>query len=137
MISVERVFSILETEPKVQDGGADPELRFEREIVFENVWFAYEAENWILRDVSFTLRKGEKLAVVGASGGGKSTLVNLLLRFTDRQRGRITVDGRDIREFPVEAWRALIGLVLQDIYLFPDLSPTTCACSTTAFRWSM
>lgn len=120
MISVERVFSILETEPAVKDGSAAAtDLRFEREIAFENVWFAYEGENWILREVSFVLRKGEKTAVVGASGGGKSTTVNLLLRFYDPQRGRITVDGRDIRDFPVEAWRTLIGLVLQDIYLFP------------------
>jgi ATP-binding cassette subfamily B protein len=65
------------------------------------------------------MRKGAKVAVVGASGGGKSTLVNLLLRFYDPQRGRITVDERDIREFPVEAWRGMLGLVLQDIYLFP------------------
>jgi ATP-binding cassette subfamily B protein len=120
LISVERIFSILETEPSVPDGAADPaELRFEQAITFERVWFAYEGENWILRDFSFTLRKGQKVAVVGASGGGKSTLVNLLLRFYDPQRGRITVDGRDIRDFPVETWRALVGLVLQDIYLFP------------------
>jgi ABC-type multidrug transport system fused ATPase/permease subunit len=120
IISVERVFSILETEANVQDGPALPDtLKFEREIAFENIWFAYEEESWVLRNVSFTLRKGQKVAVVGSSGGGKSTLVNLLLRFYDPQRGRITVDGRDIREFPVHAWRDLIGLVLQDIFLFP------------------
>lgn len=126
MVSVERIFGILETKPSVQDGTRpDSELVFEHEIRFENVWFAYgkpegEAEpEWILRDVSFTLPKGQSLALVGASGGGKTTIVSLLLRFYDPQRGRITVDGQDIRDFAVAAWRARIGLVLQDIYLFP------------------
>jgi ATP-binding cassette subfamily B protein len=120
LISVERVFGILETEPSIKDGPAPAQqLFFEKEIRFENVWFAYEGENWILRDVSFTIPKTQKIALVGSSGGGKSTVINLLLRFYDPQKGRITVDGRDIRDFPVRAWRELIGLVLQDIYLFP------------------
>ena len=120
LVSVERVFSILETEPSVQDGPAPAsELVFDHEIAFENVWFAYEGENFILRDVSFKISKGSKIALVGTSGGGKSTVVNLLLRFYDPQGGRITVDGRDIRDFPVREWRSRIGLVLQDIFLFP------------------
>jgi ATP-binding cassette, subfamily B, multidrug efflux pump len=120
MISVERVFSILETKPAIADGPCPAqELSFKRGITFENVWFAYEGENWIVRDLNFTIPKGHKLAFVGASGGGKSTIVNLLLRFYDPQRGRILVDGRDIRDFPVAAWRTLSGLVLQDVYLFP------------------
>lgn len=120
MISVERVFSILETQPSVHDGPAPAsELHFEHEIKFESVWFAYEGENWIVRNLDFTIPKGQKIALVGASGGGKSTIVNLLLRFYDPQRGRVLIDGRDIRDFPVQAWRKLIGLVLQDVYLFP------------------
>ncbi|HDS29761.1 MAG TPA: ABC transporter ATP-binding protein [Firmicutes bacterium] len=120
LISVERVFGILETEPSVKDGESPKEeLKFEKEIRFENVWFAYEGENWILRDVSFVIPKKQKIALVGSSGGGKSTVINILLRFYDPQKGRITVDGRDLRDFPVKAWRELIGLVLQDIYLFP------------------
>jgi ABC-type multidrug transport system fused ATPase/permease subunit len=125
MVSVERVFTILETKPAVQDGSAPAsELAFEHEIAFEKVWFAYKTEEgketeWILRDVSFRLAKGQTLALVGSSGGGKTTIVSLLLRFYDPQQGRITVDGRDIRDFPLEAWRRQIGLVLQDIYLFP------------------
>jgi ATP-binding cassette subfamily B protein len=120
LISVERVFGILETPLSITDGPVQAEeLSFKHEIAFENVWFAYEEEHWILRDVSFTIPKGQKIAFVGTSGGGKSTIINLLLRFYDPQRGRITVDGRDIRDFPVKAWRSLIGLVLQDIFLFP------------------
>lgn len=141
LICVERVFGILETEPSVRDGRAPAaELAFEREIRFENVWFAYKRKpagtdggpdgpaeaaagtgewEWVLRDVSFTIPKGHNIALVGASGGGKSSLVSLLLRFYDPQRGRILVDGRDIRDFPVKAWREQIGLVLQDVFLFP------------------
>lgn len=120
LVSVERVFSILETKPAVQDGNASAgDLHFNHEVKFEGVWFAYEGENWIVRNLNFTIPKGRKIALVGASGGGKSTIVNLLLRFYDPQRGRILVDGRDIREFPVAAWRKLIGLVLQDVFLFP------------------
>ncbi len=119
LVAVERVFGILETEQSIKDGIRKEELRFEREITFENVWFAYEVEEWILKGVSFSIKKGEKLALVGTSGGGKSTIVNLLLRFHDPQRGRIAVDGVDIREFSLRQWRALIGLVLQDIFLFP------------------
>jgi ATP-binding cassette subfamily B multidrug efflux pump len=119
-VSAERIFGILEREPKVIDGPVQTqELEFNKEIVFENIWFAYEGEEWILKDVSFRLPKGNRLALVGASGGGKSTIVNLLLRFYDPQRGRITIDGVDIREYPVAAWRSLMGLVLQDIFLFP------------------
>ncbi len=120
LVSVERIFGILETEPSVQDGTcSSDEVRFNNEIALENVWFAYEREEWVLRDVSLTIKKGQKIALVGISGGGKSTIVNLLLRFYDPQKGRITVDGRDIRDFPVKAWRKLIGLVLQDVFLFP------------------
>ncbi len=119
LISVERVFGILESEPSVKDGHIAGRVKFDKEIVFRNVWFAYDQDDYILKDVSFSIRKGEKVALVGTSGGGKSTIVNLLLRFYDPQRGVITVDGIDIREYSLKEWRALIGLVLQDIYLFP------------------
>ncbi|HES58321.1 MAG TPA: ABC transporter ATP-binding protein [Firmicutes bacterium] len=120
LISVERVFGILETEPSVKDGPLPTELvQLEHEIRFENVWFAYEGEEWVLKDVSFTIPKGQNVALVGQSGGGKSTIVNLLLRFYDPQRGRITVDGIDLRELKISAWRKAAGLVLQDVFLFP------------------
>ncbi|MFH1516218.1 MAG: ATP-binding cassette domain-containing protein, partial [bacterium] len=89
------------------------------EIRFEGVSFAYDKDNYVLQDVSFALKAGEKVALVGASGGGKSTIVNLLCRFYDPNKGRILADGVDIREFNQHDWRELIGLVLQDVYLFP------------------
>jgi ABC-type multidrug transport system fused ATPase/permease subunit len=82
------------------------------------VWFAYQDEDWVLRDVSFTVNAGERLGIVGATGAGKTTIISLLLRFYDVQRGRITVDGADIRDLPLDQLRALFGLVLQDVHLF-------------------
>ena len=82
------------------------------------MWFAYNAEDWVLRDVSFTVEPGERIGIVGATGAGKTTIINLLLRFYDVTRGRITVDGVDIRELPLDQLRSIFGLVLQDVHLF-------------------
>jgi len=127
MASSERIFRLLDQEPAIQDPprpalfpiGARGEIRF------ENVWFAYgetdeeEGEpDWVLRDVSFTVAPGEKLAIVGHTGAGKTTLVNLLMRFHEPQRGRILVDGVPVEHLRVQDLRARIGLVLQDIFLF-------------------
>jgi ABC-type multidrug transport system fused ATPase/permease subunit len=87
-------------------------------IEFDHVWFAYQDDRWVLEDVSFTVEAGEKLAVVGAPGAGKSTLVNLLMRFYEPQRGEIRLDGRPIASLEVAELRRRIGLVLQDVFLF-------------------
>ena len=92
-------------------------------IVFDRVWFAYVTPpdgepEWVLRDVSFDVRPGQRLGIVGAIGSGKTTIINLLLRFYDVQRGRITIDGIDIREWDLAALRGLFALVLQDVHLF-------------------
>ncbi len=94
------------------DGSGGGRIRFER------VWFAYRDEEHVLRDVSFEVAPGERVGVVGATGAGKTTLINLLMRFYDVDRGRITIDGVDIRELPLPALRRRFGLVLQDVYLF-------------------
>jgi ATP-binding cassette subfamily B protein len=91
--------------------------------VFDHVWFAYNAPpdtepDWVLHDVSFEVRPGERVGVVGATGAGKSTLINLLLRFYDVTRGRILVDGVDVREMDLAHLRSLFSLVLQDVHLF-------------------
>ncbi|GAB1354263.1 MAG TPA: ABC transporter ATP-binding protein [Candidatus Rifleibacterium sp.] len=114
-----RVFDILDTEPAVKDEGQPaPGLRLNEKIAFNDVSFAYDSEI-VLKNASFEIPRGQQLAIVGASGSGKTTCINLLLRFYDPTSGSITVDGRDIRSVTLEDWRRNIALVLQEIYLFP------------------
>jgi len=116
-----RIFGLLETEekvPEVAEPVAWPGL--DSEIKFENVWFSYTGDdNYALKDVSFTIPRGGRYALAGVTGGGKSTVINLLLRFYDPQKGRISVDGIDIRDIAIRDLRSKFGLVLQDIFLFP------------------
>ena len=87
-------------------------------IRFEHVWFAYRDDQYVLENVTFDVAPGQRVGVVGATGAGKTTLINLLMRFYDVSRGRITIDDVDIREMPLPALRSRFGLVLQDVYLF-------------------
>jgi ATP-binding cassette subfamily B multidrug efflux pump len=120
MASSERIFDLLDTPPLVTSP-PDPKSRPMRgggHIRFEHVWFAYRDDEFVLRDVSFEVSPGERVGVVGATGAGKTTLINLLMRFYDVNQGRITIDGIDIREMKLDALRKQFGLVLQDGYLF-------------------
>jgi ATP-binding cassette, subfamily B, multidrug efflux pump len=92
--------------------------RAEGRIEFENVWFAYHDEEWVLKDVSFTVHPGQSVALVGHTGSGKTTITNLLMRFYDVQRGRILLDGVDVREWDLNSLRENFAVVLQDIFLF-------------------
>ena len=119
LVSAERIFTLLEDDAELEplDGaGYTGEMR--GEVEFKNVWFAYTDEDWVLRDVSFRCRVGEKFAFVGATGAGKTTIISLLSRFYEPQRGEILVDGIDIREWQLQALRRQIGVVLQDVFLF-------------------
>ena len=137
MASSERIFTLLDTVPSVPDRTERVEVLTKGngvKVAFEDVWFAYDLAHmakqksgtpqestpveWVLKGVSFTARPGETLALVGHTGAGKTTIVNLLMRFYDPQRGRITINGVDIRTMPLEELRSLIGYVQQDIFLF-------------------
>jgi ATP-binding cassette, subfamily B, multidrug efflux pump len=120
MASSERIFKLLD-EPIGVQAPAVPMRRSSAargHIRFESVWFAYHEPEWVLRDVSFEVLPGQRIGIVGATGSGKTTLINLLLRFYDAQQGRITVDGVDIREMGLADLRGLFSLVLQDVHLF-------------------
>jgi len=117
-----RIFALLATEPRVKDAPDPlPWPGLSESIKFENVWFSYtDDDNWALKDVSFEVPIGRRVALAGVTGGGKTSVISLLLRFYDPQRGRITVDGIDIRNMSRADLRKRFALVLQDIILFPD-----------------
>jgi ATP-binding cassette subfamily B multidrug efflux pump len=135
----QRVFELLDAEPEVVDRAVVSKWkRLEKGIDFQGVWFSYgngrpgerafaatpgnstrDRNDWVLRDISFSLPRGERWALVGATGGGKTSIISLLLRFYQPQKGRILVDGIDINELSQKELRSRIGLVLQDIFLFP------------------
>jgi ATP-binding cassette subfamily B protein len=119
--SAERVLKLLEEPNTVPDPARPVSFSgLKREIRFERVWFRYtDAGEWVLKDVSFTLPVGENWALVGPTGSGKTTIVSLLLRFYDPQEGRVLIDGVDLRELLLDAYRQRLGMVLQDLYLFP------------------
>lgn len=115
--SAERVFILLDQpgEPKIE-----AEKKLSGEIEFRSVWSQYNPDQWVLKDVSFKVRPGERVAIVGPTGAGKSTVISLLLRFHDHQKGEILIDGINIRELPLNTLRSSIGTVLQDVFLFSD-----------------
>jgi len=120
MVGADRIFKVLDTnEVAVNDGKLKP-TKIYGDIQFENVWFAYNDENWVLKDISFHIKPGETLALVGATGAGKSSTINILNRFYEISKGSVKVDGIDIREYDVNYLRSQIATVIQDVFLFTD-----------------
>lgn len=119
LVSSERIFAILDEEVEVENTKeAIPIKDFQGKIEFKNVWFAYEDENWVLKDINFTINPGEMVAFVGATGAGKSSIINLITRFYDIQKGEILIDGINIKNYDKYELRNHIGVVLQDVFLF-------------------
>ncbi len=120
MVGADRIFKVLDTDEVALNDGRLMPAKIEGEIEFNNVWFAYNDENWVLKDISFRIKPGETLALVGATGAGKSSTINILNRFYEIGRGSVTIDGNDIREYDVDYLRSHIATVIQDVFLFSD-----------------
>jgi len=120
IVSTDRIIKLLDSnEFTVNDGTLVPKT-LRGDVNFDNVWFAYNDEDWVLRDISFRVNAGETVAFVGATGAGKSSIINLLSRFYDINKGEITIDGIDVHQYELAELRRNIGVVLQDVFLFSD-----------------
>jgi len=120
MVGADRIFKVLDTNEVAQNTGHLKPARINGDIEFKDVWFAYNDENWVLKDISFKVNPGETLALVGATGAGKSSTINILNRFYEIGKGEVTVDGHNIQDYDVNYLRAQIATVIQDVFLFTD-----------------
>ncbi len=120
MVGSERVFKVLDTEATLPDHGTRSTAGLKGDIRFNEVWFAYEAENYVLHGISFEAKAGEMVALVGATGSGKSSTINILSRAYEFQRGEVLLDGHDINSYALADLRKSIAVVLQDVFLFSD-----------------
>lgn len=118
LASAEKMFTVLDEKPEIVSPKEPADIDIRGRIEFRNVWFAYEKDDYILKDVSFVIEPGEKVAFVGATGAGKTSILNLIGRYFDIQKGQILIDGVDIREIDTDVLRSAIGQVQQDVFIF-------------------
>lgn len=119
VVSSERIFRVMDMEDFIPDEGKE-EKEIKGDVDFKNVWFAYEEENWVIKDVSFSVKEGESLAIVGHTGAGKSSIINLINRMYVKNKGDICIDDVNIEDYKLEYLRKNIAVVLQDVFLFSD-----------------
>ena len=120
MVASERVFNILDTDEVIENKGSIQVDNIEGDIEFKNVWFAYNDEDWVLKDVSFRVKQGQTLALVGATGSGKSSIINLLSRNYNHNKGEVLIDGVNYLNYELSSLRSKMSIVLQDVFLFSD-----------------
>ena len=120
MVASERVFKILDTEAQIEGSGKNITPEISGDISFKDVHFAYNNEDWVLKGISFDAKKGQKIAIVGATGAGKSSIINLLSRSYEYNEGSISIDGTELRDFDPNYLSRQVGVVLQDVFLFSD-----------------
>jgi ATP-binding cassette subfamily B protein len=120
IVSSARIMNLLDEKGHVQENGSYKPATIKGDVQFDNVWFAYNDEQYVLRDINLHIHQGETVALVGATGAGKSSIINLLNRFYEISSGSIKVDGRDLKEYELGILRKNIGVVLQDVFLFSD-----------------
>ena len=120
MVSSERVFKVLDTDAKIENTGTIKLNNPKGQIDFKDVWFAYNEPEWILREINFSVAPGEKVALVGPTGAGKSSIINLLGRFYEYQKGSVSIDGNIIQDIDLQSLRKHVGIVVQDVFLFSD-----------------
>jgi ATP-binding cassette subfamily B multidrug efflux pump len=120
VVSSERVFRVLDTKSNIEDSGSLEPTVIEGAIEFKNVWFSYTGDDYVLKNISFKVEKGSSLALVGATGSGKTSIINLLSRFYEFEKGDILLDGKNVRDYPKHFLRKNIAVVLQDVFLFSD-----------------
>ncbi|GAB4233758.1 MAG: ABC transporter ATP-binding protein [Ekhidna sp.] len=120
IVSSNRILDLLDSTEHIADNGDYSTDKLDGNVSFEKVWFAYNEEDWVLKDISFSVDKGQTIALVGATGAGKSSVINLLSRFYEINKGSILVDGTDVRKYNLANLRSHIAVVLQDVFLFSD-----------------
>jgi len=120
VVRAERVYELMDMQEFVQDTGKIESCEFDKNIRFENVWFAYDQEKWVLKDLTLEIKSGETIAIVGSTGSGKTSIINLIGRFYEYQQGKILIGETDLRDLSIACLRSNIGIVLQDVFLFSD-----------------
>jgi ATP-binding cassette subfamily B protein len=120
IVSSSRIINLLDSKEFLMPNGTRQPDALEGSVAFDRVWFAYKEGDYVLKDVSFSIQPGQTVALVGATGAGKSSVISLLNRFYDIQRGAIRIDGIDIQDYDIHALRRHIGVVMQDVFLFSD-----------------